>query len=96
MSNAEEKRKWQVPGPNDDDHAHFEYRIYIDSVLALGPLQPSNNVEIKRMKKITAMSLLEELAEKIREDGRVDGEDHVARKLINFLESQGHVNPLIS
>lgn len=83
---TDSKKKWTVPGPAEDDHAHYEYKVFVNNMpLVLAALQPSNVVEIKRMKKVTAEDILQEFAEKLKEHGVVKAEDYIGRKLLHYV-----------
>lgn len=86
---SDSKKNWTVPALEEDDHEHFEFQIFVNGVVVnIAPLPPKAFVEIKRMKKVTAEGLLEEFANKLREDGYVKAEDYIGRKLLDFSKKR--------
>ena len=82
---SDSAKNWTIPSLEEDDHKRFEFQIFVNGVLVnVAPLPPSAFVEIKRMKKVTAEGLLEEFANKLREDGFVKAEDYIGRKLLDY------------
>jgi hypothetical protein len=81
-------KEYKFKAPEIGDEAYdenYEYHVMLNGAL-LAVLKPGSEVEMKRYRVVTALSLIEEVAEKIRENGGFQSEDPIARKLIDFVK----------